>query len=187
MAFITPNDMLDPAISLTLRCVLALLFVRALSGKIRNPSHFANTIRDYEILPHGMASAVAALLLATEGAIVPALFIPATARLAAIIAAGLLLLYSIAIGVNLLRGRRDIDCGCAGPLARQPLHEWLLLRNAAMIAGAICAAAPVAARQLTSIDGVTVVLAASTLFALAIATDGLAALAARSRMLWSQR
>ena len=41
---------------------------------------------------------------------------------AAAAAALLLALYAGAIGVNLARGRRDIDCGCGGPASRQPIR-----------------------------------------------------------------
>ena len=185
MEFLAANGMLDPAVNLTLRCALALLFVRALMGKLREPRQFANAIRDYELVPASSAGAIAAALLTIECALVPSLFIETTARLSALALAGLLLLYSAAIGINLLRGRRDIDCGCAGPAARQPLHEWLLYRNAGFIVLAIGAATPVAARQLIWIDALTIALAATCILALAVATDGLAALAARSRTLWS--
>ena len=46
----------------------------------------------------------------------------------------LLALYAGAMAVNLARGRRDLDCGCAGPGVRRPVGEGLLIRNGALIA-----------------------------------------------------
>jgi len=54
----------------------------------------------------------------------------------------LLVLYSSAIAINLVRGRRDIECGCGGAATHVPLSGWLLARNAALMATAlaVCAA-----------------------------------------------
>ena len=41
----------------------------------------------------------------------------------------LLLTYAIAIAINLARGRRDLDCGCAGPNERRPIAAWMVWRN----------------------------------------------------------
>ena len=49
----------------------------------------------------------------------------------------LLVLYSAAIAINLLRGRRDIECGCGGAATHVPLSGWLLARNAALMATAL--------------------------------------------------
>jgi len=57
--------------------------------------------------------------------------------------------------VNLIRGRRDIDCGCAGPAAQMPLSGALVVRNALLVAAAIAAAAPLQTRPLGAIDAFT--------------------------------
>ena len=181
MAIDALDGVLDPAVSLTLRCFLALVFVRALAGKVRDVGGFASTIREYELVPPGVANALATTLLAVEIVLIPTLLIPGTAAIASFAAVVVLALYSAAIGVNLLRGRRDIDCGCAGPAAHQPLHELLLVRNAAFVTAAVIAALPMTSRSMIWIDVVTITTATACLFALASATDGLAALAARSR------
>jgi hypothetical protein len=45
----------------------------------------------------------------------------------------LLCLFSIAIAINLSRGRSDISCHCAGILGNQKLSWWQLLRNAGLL------------------------------------------------------
>jgi hypothetical protein len=100
-------------------------------------------------------------------------------RSAALGAAALLALYTAAIGVNLARGRRDVDCGCAGPGGRQTLQGGLVARNALLAAAALAAAAPVGARGLGAVDAITIagaVLAAAALYA---ASQHLLALAPR--------
>ena len=49
-----------------------------------------------------------------------------------IIAAGLLVIYAVAIGVNLKRGRRQIDCGCGDEPT--PLSRALVVRNCVLVA-----------------------------------------------------
>ena len=46
-------------------------------------------------------------------------------------------IYTTAIAVNLLRGRRSIDCGCGGEPT--PLSAWMLLRNVLLVALAVIA------------------------------------------------
>ena len=92
----------------------------------------------------------------------------------------LLLVYSGAIVLNLARGRRDIDCGCAGPARRQGLHEMLVVRNAAYVALAFAATLPSAVRALGWLDFFTVAAGALALTTLSLAVDELAAIAPRS-------
>ena len=181
----------DPVVAWTLRIFLAAVFARALYGKLSAPGDFAEAIRGYQILPDRawLARAVGAALLALEIAIVVGLLLPASGNEAAAGAAGLLVLYSAAIALNLARGRRDIDCGCAGPGRSALLHEWLLARNGLYLALAWVAALPapagVAARELIWLDVSTVALAVVSLATLALAFEALVSLApvaARNRV-----
>lgn len=167
----------DPVLVWVLRGFLAAIFARAGVAKLRAPGEFVSAIRGYALLPPALAVGVAAFLLLAEVALVPALLIAASAQAAALGAGVLLLVYAAAVGINLARGRRDIDCGCAGPGRRQSLHEWLLARNLLYVAVAAGAALAPVARPLFWLDALTVILAVSALTALAIAFDGLAALA----------
>jgi uncharacterized membrane protein YphA (DoxX/SURF4 family) len=179
------DGVFDPTLGWILRLFLASVFVRAVYAKLRFPSLFTDAVRGYELVPARLTGAFAAALLAIECLIAPALLIPRIAPLAAWVAGFVLALYSLAIGINLARGRRDIDCGCAGPLARQTLHEMLIVRNLvymvlAMVL-AVGASVPPSARTLNWLDGFTIGFGVVSLFALALAIDGLAALAARSK------
>lgn len=184
MAEIASETVLDPALVWTLRLFLASIFARAVYAKVRFPKEFADALRGYQLVPENLASGFAGALLALECALVPALLVSAAAPYAAAIAAGVLCLYALAIGINLLRGRRDIDCGCSGPAARQTLHEMLVVRNlvyAAFAGFAAVAGFNTSARTLIWLDGMTIGLAVLCFICLALALDQLAALAARSR------
>jgi len=180
VAGIAADGVLDPALGWILRLFLASIFVRAVYAKLRSPSEFSDALRGYELVPERLAGTFAAALLALECLIVPALLMPRFAPLASMVAVGVLCLYSLAIGINLARGRRDIDCGCAGPLARQTLHEMLVARNLVYAALALGAAAPMSLRAFGWLDGLTIGFGVVALFALAVAIDGLAAMAART-------
>ena len=166
---------MDPAIDLTLRAGLGLLLVVAAVHKLRDPRRFAATLAEYRLLPQPLSGAASMLLVGAELATVAAL--GADRRLGLAAAAALLGLYAAAIAINLARGRRHIDCGCAGPAARRPISGWLVARNLALAGLALAALAPVAPRPLLWIDGVTVAAATGALAACWAATDRLLALA----------
>lgn len=151
--------MLDPAIELVLRGGLALLLLTTAVHKVRDLAAFRAAIVGYALLPERFAGAIAVLLATAEAVIGVALLAPASLGLrdAALVAtASLLALYAVAIAVNLARGRRDIDCGCAGPNAKQPLSEWLLARNALLVVAALVCLGGTSARPLVWIDALTI-------------------------------
>ncbi len=156
--------MIDPVVSVSLRCVLALLFATAGWHKLSNQTRFASTLEAYRLLPTWLAKRLARGLPVLEITIALSLLLPVH-RLAALGAAALLLLYSVAFAINLARGRRDIDCGCYGSAAKIPLDVMLLARNALLVAAATAVSFPVGARPLVWIDAFTVVavLAVTTL------------------------
>ena len=81
------------------------------------------------------------------------------ARGALVAAAALLAAYGAAIGVNLARGRRHIDCGCVGPAARRPIGGWLVARNGVLAAPSRSPGSRAGrrARPLVWVDALTVV------------------------------
>jgi hypothetical protein len=161
----------DPAIDLTVRAALALLFLVAAAHKLRDRAAFRATFAEYRILPE----AIGTLVPLAELAVAVLLLVPAASALGEIGAAALLLLYGAAVGVNLARGRRHIDCGCAGPYARRPIGGGIVVRNALLAAAALAALLPVSPRPLAWIDALTVGGAVLALAALYLATDRLMA------------
>ena len=84
-------------------------------------------------------------------------------------------LYAAAIGINLWRGRADIDCGCAGPDQAQPLRPVLLARNSALVLLALVASIAPVARDLNLFDGFVTLAAAAVALLIYAAADGLLA------------
>jgi hypothetical protein len=169
----------DPAIDATLRAALGLLFLVAAGHKLRAPARFRAALAGYRLLPPALVPAAAGLVVGAELAVAAALAAPG-ARVAGLGgAAALLLAYAAAIGVNLARGRREIDCGCTGPALRRPLDGRLVARNATVAAAALVALGPVASRPLVWVDALTVAGGTAVLAAAWAAVDRLLAEAPR--------
>ena len=95
-------------------------------------------------------------------------------------AVAMLSIYTLAIFANLLRGRRDIDCGCSGPYLRQTLSPWLIVRNAVFVALALLTLSPVTdSRALGILDWFTSLAAAVTFVLVYFAANQIASVNAR--------
>ncbi len=179
----SPPIAMDPALGIALRLGLALVLLGSSRHKLRDFAAFRSAVSNYRIVPERWGIAAAALLLAIELAVGLWLAFPGAGAAPALAAAALLTIYSAAIAVNLLRGRREIDCGCAGRGTRRPLSEGLLLRNAALIGLAALCAVPMAGRALVWIDAVTAVAGVVVWLLLYAAIDASLAIAPRLREL----
>ena len=147
---------IDPVFTAALGVLLALLFALAVAHKLADLGAFRIVLHDYRVLPDAMVTPATAVVVITEVALALALPWPRLGAIPAYAAVGLLAVYSAGIAVNLLRGRRTLECGCAPSTYRQPLSEWLLLRNLALMAAAALLTFSPAERPLTWLDAVTV-------------------------------
>jgi hypothetical protein len=147
---------MDPVLDAMLRSALVLLFLSAAAHKLRAPATFRAQLTAYRLVPERATGAAAAAVVAGELATGFALVLPPLRASAGGAALGLLCAYSGAIALNLVRGRRHIDCGCSGAALRQPLSPWLLARNALLAGSAGACLAPTGERALVWVDSVTV-------------------------------
>jgi len=151
---------MDPLLSLIIRLGLSILFATAAVSKLRNRRGFYAAMLAYQLLPPRWAISLADILPWAEGAIATGLMLDINAALPA--AASLLLIYALAMAVNLIRGRRDLDCGCGG--APQPLNIWLVTRNLVLAVTALAASLwPAGTRSWKPVDALIVVSAVSVL------------------------
>ena len=148
---------LDPAFHAALRGALGLLLLHAAAHKLRSPARFRAAFAGYRVVPDRLVSAAAALVVLSELVAGIGLLAPGAGAVPALLAAALLATYAAAIAINLARGRRDIDCGCAGPAAGRPLGAGLVVRNTGVSLAALAAALPAGARTLSWVDAGTVV------------------------------
>lgn len=183
--------LLDPVLGTALGLALAGIWLRAVAHKGAAPRAFRAAVAGYGLLPAPLVGVAAWGLGLAELGVALALLAPVSRGAGALASAVLLALYGAAMAVNLVRGRRDLDCGCAGPGAGRPLGEGLLLRNGLLIACSGLAALPPGPRSLGWLDGFTVVVGAMTLLLLYAGAEAALANAPRSRSLgrraWSTR
>lgn len=97
--------------ALAVRYYAALLLAGAAVGKLRRPADTLRAVSAYRVLPDAFVSPAALALPLVELAAALGLVLmphPAAAWGAALLFA----VFAAAVGVNLARGRRALDCGC---------------------------------------------------------------------------
>lgn len=148
---------LDPVPVWVLTLSLVGLWARAGLHKLRDVARFGGTLEAYAILPHAIVSPVSWLIPMSELLLAIGLVLPFSRRAAAAAGALLLVLYATAIGINLSRGRRELDCGCSGFGREQRISPLLVLRNAVLALLSLgIAVLPPAERPWRWIDAYTV-------------------------------
>jgi hypothetical protein len=133
----------DPLLLWIARAAVAVLLAHAALAKLGDRPLFEQHLAAYKV-PHNLLPALAWLLPLLEGAAAVLLLTP-WRETGALLAAALLALYAAAMAQARAQGR-ELDCGCGGePL---PVSWALVARNAVLVALALFAAAPAAARAL---------------------------------------
>lgn len=136
----------EPVVTTFVQALLILIFVGAAIPKLRHREEFYGVVRNFRLLPERLVRPVAAVLPWFELGIATALLVPTAAPSAAGVAGAVLVVFGLAIGINVARGRTAIDCGCFRNGLKQPL-SWLLVgRNGvlALAAFALAWALPLA-------------------------------------------
>lgn len=166
--------MLDPLIIKAISVGLGLMFLIAAYHKFAEGPNFRVTLLEYQLLPESWVPGASRIVPLVELLLGGSwLFNDYQQVLTAAASATLLGVYTLAIGINLARGRVHIDCGCGfggKNDAEQFLSGGLILRNLILTALALITLLPVAARSLTVGDYATLVavlLASTLLFAAA--------------------
>jgi len=149
----------DPAVHIIASLILSYVFVVAGFHKCRSTEEFAAILNNYKILPQSLIRQGVYLFPTVEIMTGVALLIPVTAKPAALSAGFLLSIYMVAIGVNLLRARRNIDCGCGGPAQKQTISEWMIVRNSLLLSLAYIVTRQIEPRSLLWFDWTVIILA----------------------------
>lgn len=131
----------EPLLGWTLRCFLALMFGYAAVSKLGSIEEFYGVVRNFRLLPDALNRPAAVALPVVELAVAAGLLITPLAGPAAITAALLLAVFGLAIAINVVRGRTEIDCGCFRDGMKQRI-SWLLVgRNVVLTGLAVMAVA----------------------------------------------
>lgn len=106
-----------------------LIFCLAALQKMRHWSLLSGVISNYRLLPVFLIAPATIALPLVEVILGLVLLSGLFEPLAGLGAMALLMLFATAIGINLMRGRSDIDCGCGQPFLSQRLRWSLVVRN----------------------------------------------------------
>lgn len=157
---------MDPIYSLTVVMLIAFVFAFAGSHKLMNYARQAAIVADYRVVAAWLVPLLAPLIIVLELAVVVLVLLPGTRLAGFSLAIGLLLIYMFAIGLNLVRGRTSIDCGCGWGSHGQQISVWLIVRNMTMIVVIVMALLPSTNRSLHLVDWILAAIAGTALIAI---------------------
>lgn len=130
----------QPHAQLLLRLTLGGLLLLAGVTKLADRASFRDAVAAYEILPRALALPFANALPWVETALGALLLLGLGTTFAAALGTAVFLSFSLAIGVNLVRGR-ELDCHCFGSVQSERIGWPALLRSVALTLAALTVAA----------------------------------------------
>lgn len=146
---------MDLSLHWVIRVFILVLFGFSAYGKLRNPSVFFAKMKQYQLLPKNLVPFVGTVFIGIES-ILPFLFLwESTLSLSVALSVGLLAIFTIAIGINVIKGNTEIDCGCFlfGSKGGSTYLGWnLVLRNGVLMLLVSSLLLPVPYRELNWYD-----------------------------------
>lgn len=115
------------------RWLLAAVFLASALGKMRQPRCFAASVAAYEVLPRTWAQPFAFALIGVEAGVALLLLAGWQTQAAAALCAFLLVSFIVAMGINLARGRTNLDCGCFGAKHQHKIGFKLIVRDLGLL------------------------------------------------------
>lgn len=167
--------MLDPSLTLTAQFFLALLLLVAGLHKHADLNRIMAAVSAYRVVPGYFTKPVAWLVIAIELTVGTALVIPRTRESASFAAAGVFVVYFVVMSLGLIRGHREIDCGCSLYGREVPLSGAHLIRNGVLVLVAIMASMSDLPRAVGWVDGVQITAAVFCLGMIYLSADSLLA------------
>lgn len=102
----------DASVAVLASLFLGLVLASAAIPKLRHLDEFQGVVTNYRLLPSFLVIPFAILLPIVELVCAVALQMTPAREIAAWVAAGLFIMFAVAIAINVGRGRTHIDCGC---------------------------------------------------------------------------
>lgn len=128
-----------PWLTIRVQIALGAIFFVAALPKIADPPSFAHMIYNYRLVPGPLVNALALVMPWVEILAGLALILGLWRREAAVLTGLLVVVFIVAIGVNLARGHA-VDCGCfdvhaAGRSREEQLTDmkWVLVRDLGLL------------------------------------------------------
>lgn len=105
---------IDPVVSTVALATTSIITLTLALPKVTRQSDLRQAVAGFQLLPQVLVAPFALALPIVEVAATLACLVPATRSLGAAALAALFVLFAFALGINVARGRTDIDCGCNG-------------------------------------------------------------------------
>ncbi|OMF60470.1 hypothetical protein BK141_23290 [Paenibacillus sp. FSL R5-0765] len=118
---------------LVLKLFLALIFLSSSIEKMLDMNKHKGNVRNYNIVPKQFLHIAGVLDVSLEFltgiGLILGLYHPVFFSIGSL----LLLVYTIAITINLLRGKTDLSCGCNGMVGNHNISWVLVMRNIVLV------------------------------------------------------
>lgn len=125
---------MEVSLGLLIRLVFGTMFLAAGSSKLSDLGEFADAVKHYRLIPGATAGLVAKLVAIVEVSLGIVLLAGIAIPVASLAGSALLIVFAVAMAINLFRGRR-IDCGCKR--GSEPIQIKHILRNSAGVAALV--------------------------------------------------
>nr|WP_256437631.1 MauE/DoxX family redox-associated membrane protein [Brevibacillus sp. HB1.2] len=112
-----------------MRSIIGTIFLTAGYMKIKNIEEHSQVIKEYQLIPNTFIPHVTRFLIIIEIICGIGLYLGMYKNFTLFTSLALLVVYSVAITINLLRGRNEISCGCGGVLGTHNLSWKQVIRN----------------------------------------------------------
>lgn len=132
------------------RFALGTIFVLSGLSKAANYGEFERALADYRILPPAVSRVFASSIPPVELTAGAFLLVGLATKVTAVAVAVLLLVFSVAVAINLVQGRR-IRCGCFGTLDQREISWLAVVRNLGLLG--LAALVAWRAQPVLAVDG----------------------------------
>ncbi len=136
-----PFSVLGVILLTVFRYYLGVSLILASLGKIGEPTAFTATIISYQVIPSflvRLAKPLAIFFIGSETGIALLFLLGFQSRAAGALSSFLMITFIIAVSVNLLRGRTNLDCGCYGSAHHRRISSRLVASDMILLVMSIC-------------------------------------------------
>lgn len=111
------------------RLIIGFIFLSSAIDKVKNSESHALTISKYKIIPSKLTRRFSLILGYCEFTLGVCLMTGVFQLQSMLIALTMLTVFNSAITLNLIKGNKNINCGCGGILGERKISWLLVLRN----------------------------------------------------------
>lgn len=118
---------------LALQLVIGIIFISSGVHKISNFSNYISDIKSYKLLPNYMVVPFGYFDIGLNVLIFSSHVTGKYIELTSLLGIGLLIIYTAALSISLIRGYKNLNCGCGGVVGSHKVSWKLVLRNLLII------------------------------------------------------